>query len=319
MSSVLKALQRLEKQRSEIPKRSDLNPVDAPTVIRRQARQNHRYKRRRFIGLIVLVIGIGVLFAMAKTMIQNDRPDVADTPPRKTVARISELTIVSEMEKSASVSSAHPQKPVAPISRTDAPTAPVKKSGIQKPAVPISHTDAPMAPIKKKVLTGKERLAAFKPAPPSRTIPKSDRMMAPVRNTKKASSQKIKTIPQREDVRKSKVTSKSTKPVTPFPSPSKTAIPDKQIKPPKRENLKVKSSQALSEAPKELNLKLQAITWLSNPEKRFTVINDSIIRLGGMVDGFRLMRIEKDQVTVEKDNQKWLLKFNHINYSNVTP
>ncbi|MDM8543219.1 hypothetical protein QUF90_19260 [Desulfococcaceae bacterium HSG9] len=339
MSSVLKALQRLDKQRS-IPKRPDLNTVDAPTIIRRQARQNHRYKRRRFISLIVLVIGIGVLFAMAKTMIQNDRPDVADTSPRKTVARISELTIVPEMEKPAS-SSAHPQKPAVPISRADSPTAPVKKSGIQKPAVPIartdsptapvkksgiqkpvapiSRTDAPMAPVKKKVLAGKKPLAAFKPAPLSRTIPKLDRMKSPVRKTEKASSQKIKTIPQRKDVRKSKVTSKSTKPVTPFPSPPETAIPDKQIKPPKRENVKVKSSQALSEAPKELNLKLQAITWLSNPEKRFTVINDSIIRLGGMVDGFRLIRIEKDQVTVEKDNQKWLLKFNHINYSNVTP
>ena len=301
MSSVLKALQRLEKQRSfeEISIRSDLNTVDAPTVIRRQARQNHSYKRRRFIGLIVLVIGIGVLFAMAKTMIQNYRPDVASTSPRKTVARISELTIVPEMQKPASVSSTHSKKPTAPISRTD----------------------APMAPVKQKVLTGKKHLAVFKSATPSRTMPKSDRMMSPVRKTEKAPSQKIKTIPQREDVHKSKVTLKSTKPVTPFPRPPETAIPDKHIKkkPPKRENLKVKSSQALSEAPKELDLKLQAITWLSNPEKRFTVINGSIVRLGGMVDGFRLVRIEKDQVTVEKDNQKWLLKFNRMDYSKVTP
>ena len=285
MSSVLKALQRLEKQRSfeEISNRSDLNTVDAPTVIRRQARRNHRSKRRCLIGLIVLVIGIGVLFVMAKAVIQKHRPDVADTSPRKTVAVISELTSIPEIQKPVFVSDAHPPNPTAPISRTDSP------------------------PVKKKVLTGKERLTALKPIPPSRTVPKSDRMMSPVRKTEKAFHQKTKTIPQREDARKSQVTLKPAK-------------PDKHIKPPKRENLKAKSLQPIpSEAPEELDLKLQAITWLNNPEKRFTVINGSIIRLGGMVDGFRLMRIEKDQVTVEKDNRKWLLKFNRMDYSNVTP
>jgi type IV secretory pathway VirB10-like protein len=287
LSSVLKALQRLEKQRSfeEISNRSDLNTVDVPTVIRRQARRNHRSRRRRLIGLIVLVIGIGVLFVMAKTVIQQPRPDVAGTSPRKTLAVISDLTIVPKIQKPVFVSDAHPPNPTAPISRTESPTTPVKKN----------------------VLTGKEDLAALKPAPPSRTVPKSDRMMSPVRKTEKAFHQKTKTIPQREDARKSQVTLKPAK-------------PDKHIKPPKRENLKAKSSQPIpSEAPEELALKLQAITWLNNPEKRFTVINGGIIRLGGMVDGFRLMRIEKDQVTVEKDNRKWLLKFNRMDYSNVTP
>jgi len=66
LSSVLKALQRLEKQRSfeENYIRSDLNTVDASTVIRRKAIRNQHSKRRRLIGLIVLVIGIGTLFAL---------------------------------------------------------------------------------------------------------------------------------------------------------------------------------------------------------------------------------------------------------------
>ncbi len=77
MSSVLKALQRLEKQHSfqEISIQSDLNTVDALTVIRRQAQQTRRSKRRRLIGLIVLVIGAGVVFALAKTVFWNPRTD----------------------------------------------------------------------------------------------------------------------------------------------------------------------------------------------------------------------------------------------------
>ncbi len=300
MSSVLKALQRLEKQRSfeEISNRSDLNAVDAPTVIRRQAMRSHSSRRRLLIGLIVLIIGVGTLLALAKTVFWNPRPDTTGTSPQKTVARISKLTTVPEVKKPAFVSSARPQKPTAMA----------------------SHTYSPVRPVNKKVITGKKRLTALTPATPSRTMPKSDRMTPPARKTKKPFPQKTKAIPQRAATRKSKVALGRAKTVTPFPRSPKSAIPNKHIKQPKREILKAKSAhKPPSEAPKELGLKLQAITWLNNPQKRFTVINGSIVRLGEMVDGFRLIRIEEDQVTIEKDNRKWLLKFNRMDYSNVTP
>jgi len=61
-----------------------------------------------------------------------------------------------------------------------------------------------------------------------------------------------------------------------------------------------------------LKINQYSSTWLNNPQRRFTVINDIIIRLGESVDGFRLTRIEKD-------NRKWLLKFNRRNYSKAMP
>ena len=301
MSSVLKALQRLEKQRSfeEISIRSDLNTVDASTVIRRKARRNHRSKRRRLIGLIVLVIGIGTLFVLAKTVFWNPHPDDDGTLPGKTISKIPELTTAPEVKKPVFISGALPQKPTAPI----------------------SHTALPAESAQTKVTTGKQRSVVSKPATPLRTMPKSDRMAPAVFKPEKPSPQKAKAMPhQRADTSKSKVALKPVKAVTPFPRSPKDAIPGEHKKQSKRKKLKAKSSQTTpSEATKELGLKLQAITWLNNPQKRFTVINDSIIRTGEMVDGFRLTHIDKDQVTVEKDNRKWLLKFTRMDFLNATP
>ncbi len=294
---MLKALQRLEKQNSfqEISIQSDLNTVDALTVIRRKARQTRRSKRRRLIGLIVLVIGAGVVFALAKTVFWNPRTDFTVTPPRKIAATISELTTAPEVKKPAFVPDTH----------------------LQKPTALTSHTDSPMRLVKKKVVTGQKHSPTLKPDTPPQPAPKSDRMTPLVRKPEKPIFQKAKARLQRADTGKSKVTLKPAKTVTPFPRSSKAAIPNKLIKQPKRKNLKPQPSQPkTSEAPQKLGLRLQAITWLNNPQKRFAVINNSIIRLDEMVDGFRLTQIEEEQVTVEKDNQKWLLKFNRMDYSN---
>ncbi len=163
---------------------------------------------------------------------------------------------------------------------------------------------------------------ALKPATSSRTLPKSNQAEPLVRKPAKPFPQKAKAISQRSDTHKSKIALKPAKTVTPFPKSTKTTsakkpVSQSKVKP---DNFSATPSQpSPSEAPKELGLTLQAITWLNNPQKRFTVINNSIIRLGEIVDGFRLTRIEEEQVTVEKDNQKWLLRFNRMDYLNATP
>ena len=49
-------------------------------------------------------------------------------------------------------------------------------------------------------------------------------------------------------------------------------------------------------------LKLQAITWDSNPEFRFAVLNDRIVHVGETVDGYLIHSIDQDSVTVKKND-----------------
>lgn len=56
-------------------------------------------------------------------------------------------------------------------------------------------------------------------------------------------------------------------------------------------------------------LKLQAVTWAPLAAKRFAVINNRIVREGEGVDGYLVAHIDKDFVTVSKNNQSWEVRF----------
>jgi len=56
-------------------------------------------------------------------------------------------------------------------------------------------------------------------------------------------------------------------------------------------------------------LKLEAIVWARNPKSRFAVINGQIVRPGGYVGEFRLIRIGKDYVTLGVGNSRGKLGF----------
>ncbi len=56
-------------------------------------------------------------------------------------------------------------------------------------------------------------------------------------------------------------------------------------------------------------MKLQAITWSKNPQKRIAVINNQILRQGEMVMGYRLDAINQDDVVLSDGGKKWQLLF----------
>jgi hypothetical protein len=56
-------------------------------------------------------------------------------------------------------------------------------------------------------------------------------------------------------------------------------------------------------------LKLQAISWSSNPEKRIAVINNHVVREGGSVEDGTVARIEKEYVVIDAKGEEWQLKF----------
>jgi hypothetical protein len=57
------------------------------------------------------------------------------------------------------------------------------------------------------------------------------------------------------------------------------------------------------------NVKLQAISWSENPEKRLAVINNSIVRQGDRVGSYVVKQINKDDILVRQEKEIWLLPF----------
>ena len=56
-------------------------------------------------------------------------------------------------------------------------------------------------------------------------------------------------------------------------------------------------------------IKLQAITWSKDPQKRIAVINNSILRQGEAVSGYRIDTINQDDVVLTDKERKWKLLF----------
>jgi hypothetical protein len=65
------------------------------------------------------------------------------------------------------------------------------------------------------------------------------------------------------------------------------------------------------EAPRmtDNRLTVQAIVWSPAVEDRMAVINNSIMRQGGKVDGFTVEAIGEDQVLVREGQQQYVVPF----------
>jgi len=70
-----------------------------------------------------------------------------------------------------------------------------------------------------------------------------------------------------------------------------------------------RSQPLLGEWTDESRLKLQAIAWSNNPEKRIAVINDHIIREGSSIDGVHVMHIKEDEVVIREGTDSFKLVF----------
>jgi hypothetical protein len=60
---------------------------------------------------------------------------------------------------------------------------------------------------------------------------------------------------------------------------------------------------------KDPEMKLQAITWSKDPQKRIAVINNSILRQGEAVSGYRIDAINQDDVVLNDKGRKWKILF----------
>lgn len=58
-------------------------------------------------------------------------------------------------------------------------------------------------------------------------------------------------------------------------------------------------------------LKLQAISWSDSPENRIAVISDKILGENDRIEGYKIERIDKDLVIIEKNGKRFKLVFRY--------
>ena len=68
-------------------------------------------------------------------------------------------------------------------------------------------------------------------------------------------------------------------------------------------------SESEIEVMNDSRLKLQAISWSKHPERRIAVINSRIVHQGDLVEGFSVLQINEDNVTVASGDNMWKLIF----------
>lgn len=57
------------------------------------------------------------------------------------------------------------------------------------------------------------------------------------------------------------------------------------------------------------DMKLQAITWSKDPQRRLVVLNNHILHQGEMVNGYHIDAINQDDVVISNKGEKWKLVF----------
>ncbi len=130
--------------------------------------------------------------------------------------------------------------------------------------------------------------------------PKTDRLRAESRGT-----------PTTNRLRNEANTEPKTEPAPPSPtaafrSPPPHTTPDTSH----AEAVSDAAIEAPRTAPKDnAGLILQALVWSEQPEDRFVVINGSILREGGVINGSVISGIESDYVTVRSDGTTWRLTY----------
>jgi hypothetical protein len=90
-----------------------------------------------------------------------------------------------------------------------------------------------------------------------------------------------------------------------FPHEAASGLPSRSNKSPLPRTNAQDSLTSFSQS----SLKLQAIAWADDVQRRLAVINGHILREGGSVDGFVIKQIRRDDVVVSDGKESWKLEF----------
>ncbi len=248
MSSILKALKKLEKEQPhEKTFESVTQTIDVKSSINREAKKD-RFKRKISAGVLGIGLIVGAVFLIWK---------------------------------------------LAPFSG--------------KPEAPIKIASIASKPIEKKVPEVKSKPAEPRPNPEKKTASKIPSMPPP----KKIPQQIQK--PDKDDSVLNEPAEKSNEETEPKLQPiQKQPVLEKIDNPISETNKKSLKNESPTKKRKPMDnfgLTLQAIAWSDNPERRFAVIDNSIVREGGTVNGVHITGIYEDYVSLLSDNKEGELRY----------
>jgi hypothetical protein len=58
-------------------------------------------------------------------------------------------------------------------------------------------------------------------------------------------------------------------------------------------------------------IKLQAIAWSGDADRRMAMINDQIVHEGQTIEGYTVAAIGEESVTMRKGSEAWELRYGH--------
>ena len=165
------------------------------------------------------------------------------------------------------------------------PTVPAVKKQEPTPAGPVP-VRAAVAPVSE-------------PAPQSVVVPRPDNN-SPETISHAQESAELAAAPKREELHKDTPSVAEHSLVAKSQiSPAPAVSPDTIIQPKKPEIPQLTDP----------DIKLQALTWSKEPNKRIAVINNRIVREGDMVSGYLVSTINQDDVFLRQQGKTWKLFF----------
>ncbi len=280
LSSILKALKKIDAD-SAAPQAypSLAKSIDSKQALNSGTRKRWRIRRYLNVTLILLAIAVAIIILFSQR--------------RLIIAKVS--SVVSSQTQTANVSSTSGKPNTF---RAKVPAASAKSD-----TMPPVNTRRLNNPVKSPVSGGNQQKYQADTRSKAR-LPSSGQ-----RNLQ-ASTPK----PQPKTEMLAKPKNQQKKALSP-PNSALTAKPVARERKAPREP-KVKTDKSAKTAPiatydrlNDSKLKLQALAWFDDADRRMAVINDRIVHEGESVEGYQVTKIRQEDVIVKNGGKSWRLEF----------
>ena len=326
MSTILDALRRLEQDKEKAKKPTNVlhTVLHSDPDLEGQIRTDGKRTRVGIIaaGVLVVALAIVVTFWVARSTVPGQKASVENSAPGGQVSTIpagSEAVQISSIQPQPSRTAVPAASAVVEIPETylrsfpgtsapssDQPSS-RRASAIAAPEVlPMSSSrvstssaDLPSPPgitpvVAPEVLPG----SASGPSASSSGLSPSPRVPPSAGSTKE---------PVRTASRVQEFKGRKTKPVVPYSLPKKkakkqTAAHNRPVERPQ------KREPVIRTAGSEAGIRISAIVWSSNPEKRFAIVNLKTVYAGDLVGGRKVVSIREEAVVFEEFGDKFQVK-----------
>ena len=287
MSSILKALKKIEEESPPPEAFPSLpQPIDSRKAINSKTKKRRRVRRTLIILflLAVMAVAAGIFFSQRRMNIAKILPPAApssrsgtaaETPPANKVYK---AKITAAPEKSAQMRPAENRQPKNQPKSSKTRSEP-NKSQADKSSFPTSaaadQRESKSSPLR-----------ASSAPEPQETAPSNAKVEKPL---KKAPTPLSARPAEKSAARKTNA------PIEPGVAPA--------VKPVRR------PAKVTYDRIADSKLKLQALAWSADDDRRMAVINGRIVREGESVDGYQVMQIREEDVVVNDGGKSWRLEF----------